>query len=112
MSTYCIAYNTIKHNTAFYTLSKMTKDITKQQEKAAKRQEKADEKALKRTAIRQARVQYSAANKAYKAATYQSRYTAFCCLHGDSGELLPEQKKLFEEMNRTKMVWDSLRGKK
>ena len=89
----------------------MTKDIIKQQEKVVKKAEKETEKALKRAAIKKARGDYSAANKAYKAATYMSRYTAFCCLHGGSSELLPEQKKLYDEMERTKSIWNMLRGK-
>ena len=90
----------------------MTKDIKLRQEKAEKKAEKETEKALKRAAIKKARQDYSAANKAYKAATYMSRYTAFCCLHGGNSGLLPEQKKLYDEMERTKGIWNMLRDKK
>jgi len=82
-------------------------------DKAEKKQLRAAEKVEKATAIKQARALYTQAKRAYKKATYVSRYTAYCCLHGDIGnKLLPEQQLMYDEMLRTESIWDTLRGGK
>lgn len=95
-------------------MTKQTKQTTKMTsaEKVEMERVKAVKKVEKAAATKKARTAFSEAKKAYKKATYKSRYTAKCCLHGDIGnQLLPEQQVLYDEMVRTESIWDTLRGK-
>jgi hypothetical protein len=90
----------------------MTKAIVKK-ENAEKKAEKAAEAVMKRELMKKARQEYSAANKAFKAATYMTPYCRkLCYMDGLWPRLTVEELQMEAEVKRLKSVWDMLRNKK